>query len=71
MLSPERSDGKPDTALIAPSTPVYRKWWLWTTVGLVLAGGAAATAFVLIKADTQPGGAYGGTSMSVLRGPER
>jgi tetratricopeptide (TPR) repeat protein len=25
-----------------PRTPIYRKWWLWTAVGVVVAGGAAA-----------------------------
>jgi predicted Zn-dependent protease len=33
-----------DSPLVAPSlvekpTPVYKKWWLWTTLGLVVAGG--------------------------------
>ena len=23
-------------------TPVYKKWWLWTIVGLVVAGGPSA-----------------------------
>ena len=26
----------------APATPVYRRWWLWTAVALVVAGGVTA-----------------------------
>jgi tetratricopeptide (TPR) repeat protein len=26
----------------ADKTPVYKKWWLWTTIGLIVAGGAVA-----------------------------
>ncbi len=32
--------------------PVYRKWWLWTTVGAVAAAGAVATVF-LMRRDPQ------------------
>jgi hypothetical protein len=28
------------------ATPVYRRWWFWTAIGVVVAGGVAA-AFVL------------------------
>ena len=34
-------------------TPVYRRWWLWTAVGVVLAGAAIATVVAL----GAPGGA--------------
>ncbi len=36
---------------VEASTPVYKKWWLWTIVGVVVAGGAA-TAVALVL--TQP-----------------
>jgi outer membrane protein assembly factor BamD (BamD/ComL family) len=29
-------------------TPVYKKWWLWTAVGVVVAGAAAGTAAALV-----------------------
>lgn len=35
---------EPDTATVA-SEPIYKKWWLWTVVGVVAAG--SVTAFVL------------------------
>ena len=35
-------------------TPVYKKWWLWTIVGVVAAGGAVTTAVLL----TQPSGSW-------------
>jgi len=38
----------------ARRTPVYKKWWLWTIVGAVAAGGAV-TAAVLV---TQPSGTW-------------
>jgi hypothetical protein len=36
----------------AESPPLYTRWWLWTTVGVVLAGGAVATYFLI--ANPQP-----------------
>lgn len=35
-----------------PSTPVYKKWWLWTTVGLVVAAGV--TAAVIATREHEP-----------------
>lgn len=35
-----------------PSTPVYKRWWLWTTVGVVVAGAAVGTALWL-KSDAR------------------
>ena len=46
----------------APSrhTPVYKKWWLWTTIGVVVAGGAAATvAVVLLSKPGAPSSHFG------------
>ena len=36
------------------STPVYKRWWLWTIVGVVVAGAAAGTAILLIRANDEP-----------------
>jgi hypothetical protein len=33
----------------ATSTPVYKRWWLWTTVGAVVAGGAIAVTVVATR----------------------
>ena len=30
-----------------PSTPTYKKWWVWTLVGVAVVGGGVATAMVL------------------------
>jgi tetratricopeptide (TPR) repeat protein len=35
-------------------TPVYKKWWLWTTVGIVVAGGVAAGVVLGLRATTAP-----------------
>jgi hypothetical protein len=35
-------------------TPLYKRWWLWTIVGVVAAGGAVTTAVLL----TQPSGSW-------------
>lgn len=32
---------------IKPSTPIYKRWWLWTAIGVLVAGGVTATAVVL------------------------
>ncbi len=38
--------------------PLYKKWWLWTTVGLVVAGGAVAGTMLALRKDDpqQPNG---------------
>lgn len=36
-----------------PETPVYKQWWLWTVVGVVVAGAAATTA-ILLTQDPDP-----------------
>lgn len=38
----------PDRPALSP-TPVYKRWWLWTTVGVVLAGGAVAAVLLSRK----------------------
>jgi hypothetical protein len=35
------------------ATPVYKRWWLWTVVGLVVAGAAAGTAVALAPRHTR------------------
>ena len=42
-----------------PATPIYKKWWLWTAVGVVVAGAVtgAALAATLPKDAPIPGGA--------------
>lgn len=32
-------------------TPIYKKWWLWTVVGLVVAGGVVTTAVLLTRSN--------------------
>jgi hypothetical protein len=32
--------------------PVYKRWWLWTTIGLVVAGAATGVALALTRDDT-------------------
>jgi len=38
---------KPDPVPEADDAPIYKKWWIWTAVGVAVAGGA--TAFFLIR----------------------
>lgn len=39
---------------VVESTPVHRRWWFWTIIGVVVVGaGAAATAVVLTQDDTE------------------
>jgi hypothetical protein len=50
--------------------PVHKNPWLWTAVGVVLAGAGVATALALTReGDTVPESAYGGDTGAVLRGP--
>ncbi len=39
---------------VQATTPVYKRWWLWTTVGVVVAGAAAATAIIVVTANPTP-----------------
>ena len=41
------------TAPIEPRTPVYKKWWLWTAVGVVAAGAATAIALSITSQRTE------------------
>ena len=45
------SDG-PSSERRPTDTPVYRKWWLWTTIGVVAAGGVVA-AVLLTRRDPE------------------
>jgi len=37
------------TSHVVKEQPVYKKWWLWTIVGVVVAGGAVTTAVLLTR----------------------
>ncbi|HEX6241320.1 MAG TPA: PEGA domain-containing protein [Polyangiales bacterium] len=39
----------------ADATPLRKRWWLWTTIGVVVVGGAVATAILLTR-DSGPEG---------------
>jgi tetratricopeptide (TPR) repeat protein len=41
-------------------TPVYKKWWLWTTIGVVVAAGAA-TGIILATRQPEPKDPNGGS----------
>lgn len=38
----------------ADRPPVYKRWWLWTIVGVVVVGAAVGTAIALTRADDDP-----------------
>lgn len=46
----------------------YKSPWLWASVGVVVAGAAAATGIVLTRSD-EPSEPYGGSASGVLKGP--
>ena len=59
--APKPVAGKLDLAPVPPAasveTPLYKKWWLWTIVGVVVAGGVTAAAVVATRVDeTVPSG---------------
>lgn len=35
--------------VVAPPKPLYKKWWFWTTLGVIVAGGASALAVGLLS----------------------
>lgn len=43
-------------ASVSTSTPVYKTWWLWTIVGVVVAGGAATAIYFATKPAPTTGG---------------
>lgn len=45
----------PTTDLGAIKTPIYKRWWLWTTVGVVVAGAAVGTVIALRAKDEHDG----------------
>lgn len=62
VLLPAAADD-PVSAHEAPSaapTPVYKKWWLWTTLGVVVAAGAV-TGIVLATREPKPKEPNGGS----------
>jgi hypothetical protein len=54
---------------VSSSRPARKQWWLWTTIGVVIAGAAAGTAIALMRDRTERDPPYGGSTMSVLQGP--
>jgi hypothetical protein len=62
------SEGPKPDAPASAHTPVYKKWWLWTTIGVVVAGGIA-TGLVLGLRKSEPGEPSGGNTGTVLRLP--
>ncbi len=49
-----REQGAPDTGERPPAArPVYKNPWLWATLGVVVAGGAAATAILLTRSERE------------------
>jgi tetratricopeptide (TPR) repeat protein len=46
---PAAATAQTETPPPARETPVYKKWWLWTIVGVVVAGGAVTTAVLLTQ----------------------
>jgi hypothetical protein len=41
-LQPSTSAGVAATPADAGKTPIYKRWWFWTVIGVVVAGGATA-----------------------------
>jgi tetratricopeptide (TPR) repeat protein len=50
------------TVALTPTRPVYKRWWFWVSTGVVLAGGAALTAALLIERDADHGSLGQGTA---------
>jgi hypothetical protein len=48
-------------------TPVYKKWWLWTTIGIVVAAGVATGLVLGLRGadDAAPGGGNTGTVLTL------
>lgn len=46
---PAPATGPTATSHVAKEQPVYKKWWLWTIVGVVVAGGAVTAAVLLTR----------------------
>jgi tetratricopeptide (TPR) repeat protein len=44
----------PSPKPVKPTTPAYKKWWVWTVVGAVAAGGAAGLAVGLTRSGAAP-----------------
>jgi tetratricopeptide (TPR) repeat protein len=54
QAQPEPVAATSTTATAAPQkheTPVYKKWWLWTIVGVVVAGGVVTTAVLVTRSN--------------------
>ena len=55
MLGQEPPPAAAPAQDLTKPTPVYRKWWFWTVIGVAAAGAAAGvTAGVLVGQQEQP-----------------
>lgn len=43
----------PPVGVVEEHTPVYKTWWLWTIVGVVVVGGAAAVTVIALQPKTK------------------
>jgi hypothetical protein len=48
-VTPESGSGAPSRSDQAEPRPLHRRWWLWTVVGVVVAGGALTAAILLTQ----------------------
>jgi hypothetical protein len=62
----ENALGAHDTRL--DEKPVYKRWWVWTTVGAVIAGGVLA-GVLIARSGSDEGHTNGGTTGVVLKNP--
>jgi hypothetical protein len=49
VLAATTAFAEPSPHGVRQDRPLYRKWWLWTLVGSVVAGGAAATVVLMTR----------------------
>lgn len=73
VLPPESSASEPATPLTGADSssrrPVYKNPWLWTTLGVVLAGAAVGLGFALREPVHHSEEAYGGNTGVVFQSP--
>lgn len=49
------------------STPVYKRWWFWTLIGVAVAGVTAGVVYSVVRTDETTVGATGGLVQPLLR----
>jgi len=45
---------RPTAIESGPPTPIYKAWWLWTIVGVVVVGVAVGTTVALVTSQPKP-----------------